>query len=200
LLTAAVATGVAYGPYVLLHAACLTGLGPWSTSGTEMILIVPFLAFAVSGGAVLGLLVAQTRRKCTLILAASSPLVLLCPPTVFVSAKLRLLGFRLASDRAAPLVEAIHEHARRVGYPPESLDQLVPEYLPSVPGRLPPIELVSGDKAREYYQGNPWVLTAIVSTGSVNWDKFLYFPLQNYPSTGYGGWLERIGDWAYVHE
>jgi hypothetical protein len=69
-----------------------------------------------------------------------------------------------------------------------------------VPGRLPPIELVSGDKAREYYQGNPWVLTAIVSTGSVNWDKFLYFPLQNYPSTGYGGWLERIGDWAYVHE
>jgi hypothetical protein len=34
----------------------------------------------------------------------------------------------------------------------------------------------------------------------MNWDMFLYFPKQNYPKAGYGGWLERIEDWAYVHE
>ncbi len=28
----------------------------------------------------------------------------------------------------------------------------------------------------------------------------LYFPNRNYPQHGYGGWLEPVGDWAYVHE
>jgi len=28
----------------------------------------------------------------------------------------------------------------------------------------------------------------------------LYFPKKDYPEKGYGGSLERVGDWAYVHE
>ena len=50
------------------------------------------------------------------------------------------------------------------------------------------------------YLGNPWVLTIYTPSGGINFDQFMYFPLTNYPKTGYGGSLERIGDWAYVHE
>ncbi len=31
---------------------------------------------------------------------------------------------------------------------------------------------------------------------SVNWDMLLYLPSQRYPQDGYGGRLERVGDWA----
>lgn len=47
---------------------------------------------------------------------------------------------------------------------------------------------------------NPWVLVVFTPSGGINFDQFMYFPLQNYPEHGYGGWLERIDDWAYVHE
>jgi hypothetical protein len=50
------------------------------------------------------------------------------------------------------------------------------------------------------YEGNPWVITVFTPSGGINFDQFMYFPLTNYPKTGYGGWLERVGDWAYVHE
>lgn len=52
----------------------------------------------------------------------------------------------------------------------------------------------------ERWDDNPWVLYVYTPSGGINFDKFLYFPLQNYPSNGYGGVLRRIGDWAYVHE
>jgi hypothetical protein len=42
------------------------------------------------------------------------------------------------------------------------------------------------------------LLVSTLKGGS--FDRFLYFPLQNYPEDGYGGSLERIGDWAYLHE
>ena len=48
--------------------------------------------------------------------------------------------------------------------------------------------------------GHGWVLRAPVGTGLMNWDVWLFFPNKDYPSSGYGGWIERIADWAYVHE
>ena len=63
----------------------------------------------------------------------------------------------------------------------------------------PKFEFVAGQKALDYHE-NPWVLCVFTPSGGINFDQFMYFPKQNYPETGYGGWLERIGDWAYVHE
>jgi hypothetical protein len=34
----------------------------------------------------------------------------------------------------------------------------------------------------------------------MNWDLFYYVPGLVYPERGHGGHIERIGDWAYVHE
>ena len=34
----------------------------------------------------------------------------------------------------------------------------------------------------------------------LQFDCFVYWPERNYPEHMYGGWVERMGDWAYVHE
>ena len=40
-----------------------------------------------------------------------------------------------------------------------------------------------------------------VDVGRVlQFDCFVYWPERNYPEHMYGGWVERMGGWAYVHE
>jgi len=34
----------------------------------------------------------------------------------------------------------------------------------------------------------------------LQFDSLVYWPEGNYPDAIYGGGVERIGDWAYVHE
>lgn len=48
--------------------------------------------------------------------------------------------------------------------------------------------------------GTPWQLVVECSMGFLNWDVFMYWPTQDYPEQGFGGTIERIGEWAYVHE
>ena len=45
-----------------------------------------------------------------------------------------------------------------------------------------------------------WSVRVSTSNGFLNWDIFLYLPSQRYPKRGYGGTLERVQEWAYVHE
>jgi len=52
----------------------------------------------------------------------------------------------------------------------------------------------------EFFTEPPWVLSAMVSKNLENWDLFIYFPDQEYPERGFGGVIERLGAWAYVHE
>ena len=101
------------------------------------------------------------------------------------------------------LVRAIHQYENNTGQPPPDLADLVPDYLPSVPRTglpaYPDYEYSTGH-APDRWDGNPWVLYVLTSSGGINFDQFLYFPLQNYPESGCGGALQRIGAWAYVHE
>ena len=136
---------------------------------------------------------------------------LVCSVTCLVSftvgavagAHIRRAAFVALAERSKPLVEAVKTYERNHGMPPESLNSLVPHYLPKIPstrmGAFPAYEYASGDKAKRF-EANPWALYVFTPSGGINFDQFLYFPLQNYPQRGFGGWLERIGDWAYVHE
>ena len=112
-------------------------------------------------------------------------------------------AFHRLEQRSRGLVTAIKNYERSHGGPPPSLDSLVPEFLDAVPGTgmaaYPDYQYFAGDVARRHEQ-NPWILVVPAPSGGINFDKFLYFPLQNYPQRGYGGWLQRMGDWAYVHE
>lgn len=47
---------------------------------------------------------------------------------------------------------------------------------------------------------SPWELRIDCSRGMLNWDVFFYWPTQRYPNHIYGGVVEGIADWAYVHE
>ncbi|HXF48942.1 MAG TPA: hypothetical protein VNL73_05910 [Verrucomicrobiae bacterium] len=47
---------------------------------------------------------------------------------------------------------------------------------------------------------SPWELRIQCSLGIMNWDVFFYWPTEHYPEEIYGGWVEKIGKWAYVHE
>lgn len=116
---------------------------------------------------------------------------------------IRMQGFERLSKEAAPLIAAINDYYENFGQPPESLNLLKVNYPPGHEikgGDLPDFTYIRGGRAIERYHGNPWVLVLEAPTGPLRWDKFVYYPLQNYPSLGHGGWFESVGEWAYVHE
>jgi len=47
---------------------------------------------------------------------------------------------------------------------------------------------------------SPWELRVNCGLGFLNWDVFFYWPSEDYPKNIYGGTVERMGKWAYVHE
>ena len=118
--------------------------------------------------------------------------------------KIRMAGMESCGRRAQPLITAIGQYEIDHDLPPAYLDDLVPDYLPNVPSTgmmaYPEFDYHSGVDAEEEYAGNSWALSIFTPNVGINFDRMLYFPNQNYPDEGYGGWLEMIGDWAYVHE
>lgn len=124
---------------------------------------------------------------------------------VAIGPKIRMAAFDDLALRSKPLVEAIQKFSEKQGAPPKSLDDLVPDYLTEIPrtGMMayPDYRYLVDEKAN-YYEGNPWVLEVSTSSGGINFDRFQYFPLQNYPTgrTKYSGSFEKIRDWAYFHE
>lgn len=106
-------------------------------------------------------------------------------------------------DRSRPLIEAIESYQWAYGMPPESLQALVPEFLPSVPrpafGPTNRYLYLSGREARDF-AGEPWTIRVPAPSHPMGFDQVLYFPGHDYPEVGYGGGIERIGDWGYVHE
>lgn len=120
-----------------------------------------------------------------------------------ISGTLRNDAFYRLAERSSTLVTAIQNYHRIKGTPPSTLDDLVPDFLEAIPGTgmaaYPVYEYFAGDLAHSHDQ-NPWILLVNTPCGGINFDEFLYFPLQNYPQRGYGGWLQRVRDWAYVHE
>ncbi|MBM4044395.1 MAG: hypothetical protein FJ279_04715 [Planctomycetes bacterium] len=177
----------------------------------SVFLLVPFsLPVYLLPFALIGTLVQRTRRVsfllllfCTLTAVSGIGLATVAYRARPGVMRARMTAFHELAGRSAPLVQAIHKFDEENGRPPVSLDDLVPRYLPSIPGTgmgaYPRYEYVAGDKAKQRY-GNPWALYIHTSIGFCNFDMFLYFPNQNYPEKGYGGVLERVRDWAYVHE
>lgn len=122
---------------------------------------------------------------------------------------IRMYEFRRLAKRSAPLIMAIRSYEQNSGHPPARVEDLVPKYLPQVPktgmGAYPEYEYITGKESLAY-DGNPWVIVVDTPIGLINWDKFVYFPKQNYPPNGRSGWvsnwgyMERLEDWGYVHE
>lgn len=195
LLGLVVAWLVAYGPLLAWHAGPMLGVGGWCTRGSELFLLVP----VVGGVAIFGLapLCVPTRTR-----EWALPALLVCVvlavgfvPAVVAAHRMRMRGFGLAGERAAPLVSAIERHIADTGSVPADLASLVPRWLPAFPDGLPPLEIVAPGRA-----GNRWMLRASVPSGMINFDEFVYWPDQDYPERDRGGRFQRLGSWAYYHE
>jgi len=189
---------------VLLETQAIAPVGDHGLLFFKVIFLVPLLAapFAL----VVLPVIALRRSVRSMALAWWIATVVYLPlaiGAVKVGDQIRRWGFRRLAERSAPLVTTIFRYDQKHGHPPASLDALVPEFLPAVPKTgimaYPTYRYYAGDEARRF-DGNPWVLVINTPSGGINFDQFMYFPLTNYPKRGYGGSLERIGDWAYVHE
>ena len=122
-------------------------------------------------------------------------------PALLACQELRMQSFRLAARKAVPVIQALETHRERRGVYPSSFSDLVPEYLPAVPetGMIgyPDFRYQSGEEADGRAGG--CVLYVLCGWGG-GFDSFHYWPSQDYPDKMWGGVVERIDSWAYVHE
>lgn len=134
---------------------------------------------------------------CSILIGAASVL------SIFVEEDVRNFGFYLLAMRSKPLISAISQFERDRHRPPAALDELVPQYLKKVPGTgmavYPNYEYEVSPSCPDDCK-TAWELRVPCSSGILNWDVFIYWPGKNYPRYGWGGCVERIGDWAYVNE
>ena len=110
--------------------------------------------------------------------------------------------FAAATVRAKPLIRAIEAHRKETGEWPESLETLVPTRLREIPGTgmmaYPKFNYQRAKEGDERFKNYHLVISC--PSGGINFDVFVYWPEKVYPDFMYGGSVERIGDWAYVHE
>ena len=106
-------------------------------------------------------------------------------------------GLERITVQAEPLIKAIETHKIQKGEYPPDLEALLPEYIAEIPytGAVgyPDFEYSRGES--ENYQ-----LLVHTPMPGINFDVFVYWPKGNYPPEMYGGSVESIKDWAYVHE
>jgi ABC-type transport system involved in multi-copper enzyme maturation permease subunit len=173
----------------------------WYTVPLMLPLLIALVAIVIS----LPFFLIRSKRKEAISLFSVAGVYLafgiLC---LSIGSKVRMRGFERLADRSRLLIAAVHRFHAENKRPPDSLAELVPNYLATIPNTgmaaYPKYEYVTGRHAFENYDGNPWAVWVDTPSGGINWDIFLYYPRQNYPQRGHGGYLERVKDWAYVHE
>jgi hypothetical protein len=185
---------------IAIYASILTGITGWAIGGVEFFMLVPIGALLVAFICILLIPFKRTRDNAFKALSVTGVVTIMFPILIIFCMKVRMFGFYLATIRAEPLISAINQYNVDHKSPPNTLDELVPDYIEHIPSRLPDFNYTTGTNSMAKYHGNEWALDAPVSSGIINWDRFMYFPNKNYPDRGYGGNTERIRDWAYVHE
>ena len=182
-----------------------TSIGTYMFLWGQIIFLLP-LIFSVFALPVLlvCLIPKSTRRVALRYLLVAVLFVSCCMGGILLGSKTRMAGMQNFAQRSEKLIAAIKKYEQDNSDPPESLNDLVPNYLPSIPSTgmmaYPQYEYHSGPEARERYADNPWAISVFTPSGGINFDVMLFFPKQNYPTRGFGGSLERIAEWAYVHE
>lgn len=121
-----------------------------------------------------------------------------------------------ATIRGKPIIAAIENYYKNNNKYPKSLNDLIPQYISSIPNTgmcgYPDFEYsittsASGYLTKEDYGSDPMQecqtggYEISIETGlTLQFDRFVYWPKKVYPYYMYGGVIERIADWAYVHE
>ena len=110
----------------------------------------------------------------------------------------RRQAFLKLAKRSQYIINAIEKYREHYNEYPENIENLIPAFIPENPYTGIPVypyyEYSLPDKTIKDYE-----LKVYCSYG-MSFDSFFYWPQKDYPRYIYGGYTERIGDWAYVHE
>ena len=168
--------------------------------GLTFVVVAAVLGFPVF---LIGCCLPHYQKRASWLLLCSFVAIICFGYSFSLSLPIKRQALHQVMARAEPLIIAIHRFEREHGNPPPNLAALVPDYLAAVP--TPGIPT-----SREYYyrrpapeddlEGNLWMLDVNPPILGIGFDRFIYLPKQNYPREGWGGVLERMGTWAYVHE
>jgi len=161
------------------------------------------LVIAIGGISLFFCIPKKTRNISFMLFICSASIVVFSLLGLRLGGIVRMKEFERLAERSMPFVQAIESFVETEKRLPNELGDLVPDYLAKIPktgmGAYPDYQLVIS-KDGESIHGNDWILMVRCSLGFLNWDAFLYYPNGNYPKYGYGGYLVRVNDWAYVHE
>lgn len=172
--------------------------------GADLI-VAPILLFGIVSTplALLYALVLRNRRN-TLSVARALISTGAAFVSLLVSASLQEIGVRRAASTGLRVVEAIEEYRSTEGHLPTSLDELIPEHLGTIPATgmsaFPefrysgPVSASDDDQLFASYE---------LRVNLYRWmqfDCFIYWPEGNYPDALYGGGVEVVDGWAYIHE
>ncbi|MEX0937774.1 MAG: hypothetical protein WDZ59_07925 [Pirellulales bacterium] len=181
---------------------------PYGTFWTSILVAIPMAlvfitAISIFIVSLIGLVFRRFRRNAARVLIAA--FVVLAPMFMGLrwSRQLRMNEFRAFALRSESLVQHIKEFEQDTGHPPQTLSALVPQYVTEIPstqmGAYPNYQYYLANEGPYDWIGNPWVLFVYAPCFGA-FDKFLFLPNHNYPDVGFGGPIERVEDWAYVHE
>ncbi|MDH3593241.1 MAG: hypothetical protein OEM93_00175 [Rhodospirillales bacterium] len=179
---------------------------------TLSVLLVP-MALAGAVGSLVMIGFRGLRRQALNVMVPCLAFLLASAGMLRLQGEARSLAFEKLAERSRPLVEAIGRYERERDAPPHSLDSLVPDYLDEIPETgieacpeydYEAVVEIADDygqsSGRRVARVSRWELRVHCPIGFLNWDVFFYWPTQDYPDGIYGGAIERIADWAYVHE
>jgi len=170
----------------------------------SIILAVYFLVRAVKRGP-------EERRNALSKLAASLAFPLLLFLVLHASYHVRWSAFARAGRNGEPIIAAVLSYYADKGCYPENLHDLVPAYLEAIPSTglmaYPDFRYRKGAeniKATYHLQDREdlmvtWELMIDCPRG-LSFDKFVYWPEENYPETIPSYRVDRIGKWAYLWE
>ena len=191
--------------WLLFYFACIQAVQPWGQGWffRSVSAGLVFIPLAVALAAVFALTSLFRRQFGDAMLGAA--VVLFCVGAFYAFRDIEWFFRRRAIVRVvrelAVLPKAIRGYTAAEGHPPPTLDALVPQYIQAIPatglGAYPDFEYRVGSAAPP---NEEWALLIPTSMGILNWDLLLYLPSERYPAQGWGGSLERVGAWAYVHE
>lgn len=195
---------IAYLPFSHWLAVAPYGTGVFLWVGTFVFGNLLFISVLAAPILLFCLMMRSRRKQAVIYLAASILMIVSVAGGLVLGLNVHMAGIRSWAKREQPLILAIHKYESEHSSPPPNLESLIPDYLPAIPATgmaaYPEYRYDTGDETKQDFFGNPWAVSILTPASFLNFDELLYFPKQNYPEVGYGGSLERIGDWAYVHE
>lgn len=127
-----------------------------------LVLIPAILSLCVAIIATICLVFPRTRKDALLALAYSLVWFGAAKICVWTGDMIRIHAFLELSERSTPIVDAIRAYETKNGSPPDRFEQLVPEYLPTIPAtgmRAYPTYQLYVSKAPSEINGNPWMLS-----------------------------------------